>query len=166
MRIIARVTKTCTVVAEYLLAGVMLLVVANVVGRKLGFPILGYVDYSAVAMAVIASFVYAHTAVAGRHISVGMVTEHLRPRARAVLRSIVLFLSVLVIVPVIWGQLTWAWEGIFTYSDDTEIAGIPIPPFRFIFAFGLMLLVVVWVIEAIRGLFVKPEVEERPEEVK
>lgn len=132
------------------LVGMMVLIVASVIYRRIGHVIPGTYELSELMIVVTAAFALGYAALKKSHIVVKIVVERFSQRTRAILEAVMSLISL----------ATWAavaWTGVLLVStrwlnEDSEMLSVPFLPFRLIFLFGLILFCLVYLIDMIRAL--------------
>ncbi|MBN1631331.1 MAG: TRAP transporter small permease [Thermoleophilia bacterium] len=153
MKLIYGIAKYLQYIAAAGLVVLMMLQVANMVGRYFfNAPIQGTTDLGSYMLLVIVSLGLGWAALEGRHIKVGLVMDRLPTKAQFVIDNIVLVVIFAVVVYVAYLNIlagaTWP-------ARVSSVLKIPYQPFRFIFGggFGILgLCTVVVIIENFRKL--------------
>ena len=132
------------------LVGMMVLITASVIYRRVGHVIPGTYELSELMIVVTAAFALGYAALNKRHIVIKVVVERFPQRAQAILEAIMSFISLAT-----WA--TTAWTGALILSERwlneaSETLAVPYLPFRLTFLVGLVLLCSVYLIDMIRAL--------------
>jgi TRAP-type C4-dicarboxylate transport system permease small subunit len=132
------------------LVGMMVLITASVIYRRIGHVIPGTYELSELMIVVTAAFALGYAALNKRHIVIKVVVERFPQRAQAILEAIMSFISLAT-----WA--TVAWTGFLILSERwlneaSETLAVPYLPFRLTFLVGLVLLCSVYLIDMIRAL--------------
>jgi len=147
--IIMRISKGMVVISCVMLAGMLFLSTADVVGRELlGRPIDGVWEIVSMAFVVCGAFAIGYTQLVRGHIAINILSDKLPPKAR----NIVYIFSYLVSLV---GCALVAWQGWLRMVDyfhktrggETVTLGLPIWPFMLIFALGFFWIAVIFVID-------------------
>ncbi|MDO5622752.1 MAG: TRAP transporter small permease subunit [Paracoccus sp. (in: a-proteobacteria)] len=136
-RLVARIEAG---LGALLVAAILVLLLANVVSRGIGRPLI-WTDELAVHLMAWLAFLGASLGIAGRnHMAIGILPDRLDPRARATLRVVVTLLVVAFLAVML--MLCWLWldpAGLiragsgaalaaetfnFVYTDPTQTLGI------------------------------------------
>jgi TRAP-type C4-dicarboxylate transport system permease small subunit len=139
--------------------GTMLTIVANIISRSFGKPILGALEIASLCLVPASAITIGYAAFAGSHVTVDILTSTLKKR-----RIISTTLSLLTTVCSIafWGLVAWESTnyaiGQWTIREATEVLKLPVAPFRMIWAIGLWILVFVLCTNVTR--FLKNEAKE------
>lgn len=152
MRIVYRFAEYLQYVAAGALLVLMMLQVANMVGRMFfNTPLQGTTDLGSYMLLVVVSLGLGWAALEGRHIKVGLVVDKLPAKTRFISDTIILMMILGVVVYMayinIWAAATWPPR----YSS---VLKLPYAPFRYIFGVGFAVLgmcTLVVIIEKIRG---------------
>jgi TRAP-type C4-dicarboxylate transport system permease small subunit len=138
MRIVYRVAEYLQYIAAVALVVLMMLQVANMVGRMIfDTPLQGTTDLGSYMLLVVVSLGLGWAALEGRHIKVGLVVDMLPAKARFIVDTSILIITLAVVVYVayvnLWAAATWPPR----YSS---VLKIPYTPFRYIFGAGFAVL--------------------------
>jgi TRAP-type C4-dicarboxylate transport system permease small subunit len=128
-----------------------LLISADVLGRMLKHPIAATYDLVGLLNGVLVAFAMAYTYAVKGHVAVELLTHRLPARARAVLAAIVSLMSGVFFAILIW-QLIVYGTGLLRTGEASMTVGIPLFPFVFGIAFGLVPLCVLIIIEFIKSI--------------
>jgi TRAP-type transport system small permease protein len=132
----------------------MVYVVSNCIGRALfKIPIMGTIEIAGVAGAIVVSVAVAFAEREKSDVVVDIVTEILPPRPKRILDALMLLLSLGAVAFLIYAVID---DGIasFAAKETTLTSGIPLGPFKFVWAAGLIgvwLFLLKYLIEAVRG---------------
>jgi TRAP-type C4-dicarboxylate transport system permease small subunit len=133
--------------------GVMLVVVANIVSRLLGRPILGTLEIASLCLVPTIAFAIAYTGLTQSHIVVDILTSRLKKRRT--LSTALSFLTALLSL-VFWALMAWKSTdfaaGQWTIREATEVLKLPVSLFRWVWAAGLWIFVLVLCADVIRIL--------------
>lgn len=118
----------------------VLIVVANVVGRYLlRKPVLGAVEMVGLLTVVLVFCVLAFTESKRAHIVVDIVVSRLRGRTKAILASVMCFLGAVFFIIMGWQGWDRMLSNLSPFVRTTGVLSIPFAPFMFIMAFGCVL---------------------------
>ncbi|HHU82235.1 MAG TPA: TRAP transporter small permease [Firmicutes bacterium] len=140
LKVVAGISRIMDRIAGFCLAGVMIMVVVNIILRRLfNSPLLGVYEYVGFLTAVVIGFSLAYCAVKEGHITVDLFFARLPRKARAVLEIgngfvIFIFLSL-----VAWYLLKYA-TGIQTNGQVSQTCEIPFHFFIYLVAGGFFVL--------------------------
>lgn len=112
--------------------GVMFLAVANIVGRYLGYPVPGYIDYMEQAVPAIAILGIAYCQRVGGHIRMDIVVGALRGRVLWFAEFLGVLLMLLITAVLIYGSWDHAYRAI-TLGDSTLDINLPTWPTKILF---------------------------------
>jgi len=140
MRFLIRALQAVSGIALVTVATVITL---NVFGRTLFHtPILGTIEYAALASVVFASGAVGYAEKQRRNVVMEVVSSRFPPRVKAFTDAFGLLLALAVI-----GFLAWAMFGnarfAASYGETTLVVKIPLAPFKYIWALGATLLCVI-----------------------
>jgi TRAP-type C4-dicarboxylate transport system permease small subunit len=110
----------------------MLLVVANVCGRYVNKPITGAAELACFLMVVIVFPALAWTAMAGKHVKVGLVVERFSPRVQIIVDCITMLVVLGMYAVITWQSFLKSME----ISEVTSMIGLPHEPFYWVMAVG------------------------------
>ena len=150
-KIVSALTLRTAQAAQFVLALVMLIIVVNVISRKLWQPVPGTVELVEMSGAVLLALAVAYTAITKSHIMVGILVERFPPRIQAavgiVVNTIALFFSFLL------ARETFFFAGkMMQGGNTTGQLFIPIAPAIYIVAFGFAMLTLVLLRDVIENL--------------
>jgi TRAP-type C4-dicarboxylate transport system permease small subunit len=128
-----------------------LLICADVLGRMLKHPVTGTYDLVGLLNGVIVAFAMAYTYSIKGHVAVELLTQGLRPRVKGVLGALVSLMSLFFFVILIW-QLVVYGIGVWRSGEASMTVGIPIFPFAYGIALGLVPLCVLILIDFIKSV--------------
>ena len=118
----------------------ILVVVANVVGRYLfRKPVLGAVEIVGLLTVVVVFCVLAFTEAKGAHIVVDLFVSRLHGRAKAILASIMSLLGAVFFIIMGWQGWDLMLSNLSPFVRATGVLSIPFAPFMLIMAFGCVL---------------------------
>ncbi len=147
----SRIVKVLAGIGVVCLLAVMLVFVGNVIFRAFGRPILGTYEVVKFFMVPVIAFAIGYTALMRGHVVVEVVIARFQKRARTIFAAVTTLFSL-----AIWALITWKSTEFaikkWGRGEITEQLAIPIPFFRMIWAFGLLLLVLVLCVEMARAL--------------
>jgi TRAP-type C4-dicarboxylate transport system permease small subunit len=135
-RCIRNIEKIITVIGGVMLALMMFLGTADVIGRYVfNRPLLGAAEASGLMMGAAVFLSWAYVQSKGGHISLDIISDHYPPRVRAVLNFVMLFLLL-----VLFSLITYkggliakkAWH----LSEMVQILEVPIAPFKLLVPIG------------------------------
>lgn len=133
------------------LAGVMLIIMANVVYRALGGVIAGTYDLVEITVVIVAAFSIAGTEIHRRHTTVDMITTLLTDKIRLRLENGCNLISFFYWAIIAWGSAKITWEKA-QLGEVTEFIHISIIPFRALWVLGLVLICLVIIYNIYRNM--------------
>lgn len=150
-KIVSALTLRTAQAAQFVLALVMLIIVLNVISRKIWQPVPGTVELVEMSGAVLLALAVAYTAITKSHIMVGILVERFPPRIQAavgiVVNTIALFFSFLL------ARETFFFAGKMMQGGyTTGQLFIPIAPSIYLVAFGFAMLTLVLLRDVIEDL--------------
>lgn len=106
-------------------AAAALLTVADVVGRRFGAPIVGVIDLVQLCVLAGAWLVIPYAFLAGAHVGVDLVVEHLPARLNRVFRAVAGLAGAALALLILWGSWGAARQQMM-FGDVSQQLGIPI----------------------------------------
>jgi TRAP-type C4-dicarboxylate transport system permease small subunit len=128
-----------------------LLICADVIGRMLKHPVAGTYDLVGLLNGVLVAFAMAYTYAIKGHVAVELLTQCLPPRVQGVLGAIVSLMGLFFFVILIW-QLAVYGAGVLRSGEVSMTVGIPLFPFVYGIAFGLIPLCLLILIDFIKSI--------------
>lgn len=124
----------------FAVVAVMILMVADALGRKLGWPVPGAVEFSEAAMVPAVFLPLMYVQMRRDNVFVSVVTRRLSPQIQALLDALGALVGI-----AIFGLLTWlavgkAWEAWVAQEYRVAVIAVPVWPFRWLIALGTGLL--------------------------
>lgn len=147
----SRVVKVLVGIGVVFLVAVMLIFVGNIISRAFGKPILGTFEMVNFCMVPVIAFAIGYTALMRGHVVVEVVINLFQTRTRTIFAAITTLFSLAIWALIAWKSTEFAigqWAG----GEVTEQLALPTPLFRMIWAFGLLVLVLVLCVELARAL--------------
>lgn len=114
-----------------------------VLGRQLGFPVLGSIELVQACVVLMGSSALVGTTLQERHASVHLLTERLPPRPREGMRRLASAASAAFFALLVVGSLILVrdlWEG----DERSELLGLPYAPLRLLFVASAALIVLLF----------------------
>ncbi len=145
--VVKRVSSSMDKLAGLCIFAVMLLIVANIILRTVfNQPILGTYELVGFLTAMGVALALAHCAFQEGHIAVGIIMERFPQKIRALMAVLVNFTSLILWAAAVWslGKFGHAMKMKGLVSPSAEI---PVYPFIYLVAFGLMGLCLVLVLK-------------------
>lgn len=106
-------------------AAAMFLTVADVVGRRFGAPILGVIDLVQLAVLAGCWLVIPYAFLAGAHVGVDLVVDHLPGRLTRAFRALAGLAGAALVGLILWGSWGAAQQQMM-FGDVSQQLGIPI----------------------------------------
>lgn len=163
-RISRRVEKTTVRFNKYLnyigmvlVFLMMLLTVADIVGRKLigiipGFkPVPGSYELTEFMLLGIVYSALGYAQVKGDHISIDVLTSRFRPRARYILDTVVYLVCAAMAVVLSWRAFVRG-QRLITEGDYSGVLHIPVYPFLFLIGVGMIVFALALLFSALQSL--------------
>ncbi len=141
-RIIGRISSGFSVLAQIALAGVMFLIVGNIILRRFAAPIPGTVEIVEMSGAVILGAGIAYCLYSGGHIFVDVLVQRLSFRTQAITDFITNFMMLIMNIILSWNLLIYGMR----MSDRgfvTGQLGLPIAPAVYVVGIGFVLMILV-----------------------
>ena len=149
-KILAAIASLNTI-SSFLLAAMVVIVVANVVGRFfLNIPLFGTIELVELMMTVICFFAIPYTSVYRRHVRITLIIEHLPESVQNILERVVSFLNAVIFALIAYQATKNAFYYAHNLEQCTDTLEIPIAPFKGVMAIGFVLLLLVEIIAVIR----------------
>lgn len=150
-KIVSALTLRTAQAAQFVLALVMLIIVANVISRKLWQPVPGTVELVEMSGAVLLALAVAYTAITKSHIMVGILVERFPPRIQAAVGIVVN--TIALIFSFLLARETFFFAGKMMQGGyTTGQLFIPIAPSIYLVAFGFAMLTLVLLRDVIEDL--------------
>lgn len=139
-RCIEFVVRVLLVIAAAALVAMATIITLNIFGRALfRSPIMGTVEYAGVLGVVFASVAIGYVEKHRRNVVMEVISSKFPPRAKEFTDAFGLLLGLVII-----GVLSWAMFGeagyAFSYRETTVVMGVPLWPFKYIWAVGAAIL--------------------------
>jgi TRAP-type C4-dicarboxylate transport system permease small subunit len=139
-RVLDKITTGVSWVGAGALVLMVLIVVANVVGRYLfRKPVLGAVEMVGLLTVITVFCVLAFTEAKGAHIVVDILVSRLHGRTKAILASIMALLGAVFFIIMGWQGWNLMLSNLSPFVRVTGVLSIPFAPFMLIMAFGFVL---------------------------
>jgi len=143
--IVRRIIVLGTGLGAVFLAGIMVLIVASIITRFFGRVIPGSYEMIELMIVVTVAFALAYTGLRQGHVIVNIIVSRFPQRFQGIVAGFTCLISL-----GIWGLMAWAAYDIAVEKGILEVTDyflVPYIPFRFIFALGLLLLSLVFLID-------------------
>ena len=158
---IRNIEKIFTVIGGVMLAMMMFLGTADVIGRYVfGSPLLAAAEASGLMMGAAVLLSWAYVQSKGGHISLNIISDHYPPRLRAVLNFLMLFLLIVLFSLMAYkgGLISKkAWQ----LNEMVQILEVPIAPFKLLVPIGAFFICLECIIQMVHLV---PEMAGRKEE--
>ena len=145
------ISKYCDRIAQVAVMLMMLLVVANIVGRPFGASIFGTLDFVGFINAVLVAFALAYCAIHKGHIEVEMVVSRLPERIQVIISIFTNFLGFGIFAVITWQCFLLAVDKLVG-NEVSITALVPFHYYIFAVAFGCALLCMVILINLIKSV--------------
>ena len=148
-RVVKRITEVMVVISAIMLAVMMFISVADVVGRELFLsPIDGAWEMVSMAFIVCGATAIGYTQLVKGHIQINLVSDRLSPRGRAGLFIFSYLICLAGCALVTWQGWLRAWDYMHkTVGGETITIGIILWPFMLIFTIGFFWLAFILLID-------------------
>jgi len=155
-RVVKRITEVMVVISALMLAVMMLISTADVIGRYLFLcPIDGAWEMVSMAFVICGAMAIGYTQLVKGHIQINLVSDRLTPRGRAGLFIFSYFICLMGSALVTWQGWLRAWKYMHkTVGGETITLGITLWPFMLIFTIGFFWLAFILLID-IYDLFIE-----------
>jgi TRAP-type C4-dicarboxylate transport system permease small subunit len=141
-RILGSFTKFCDRIAQAAVVVMLLLIVVDVLGRKLWKPVYGSYDYVSFINAILVSFSISYCALKKGHTHVEAVVEHFSERVQGIIGGITSILGLGIFLLVTWQCIVLA-NDMRRAGEVSMTALVPFYPYIYGIAFGCSLLCLV-----------------------
>lgn len=139
--IINKIINALTLAAYVVIVCMLIIVIGNIIGRFFfNKPLLGTVELVELGMVVIGFFAMPYSTMHNANVRVEIITVLISKRSKAILGIIASFLSALIIGFITYQAFINAFYYLENLNQATTILSIPFAPFRFIMAFGCLIL--------------------------
>lgn len=150
-RVVHWLSKFCDRIAQVAVVAMMLLVVGNILGRKVWKPIYGSFDFVGFLGAIIVAFAIAYCALKKGHIEVELVMAQLPDRVQGVIGVLTHTLSLGIFILITW-QCIVLGNDMRRSGELSMTALVPSYPYIYSVAFGCALLCVVILVDLMKSL--------------
>lgn len=134
MKIIRLIAKYMGYAAAPVLIGLMMLTVANVIGRDfLRSPVEGTMELSSYMLAMIVALGLGWLALQRRHIKVDLMMDRLPKRAQYIIDNALLIVTFILLALMTWDNVV----ATMATTSFTPILHLKLSPFRWVFTVGL-----------------------------
>lgn len=153
-KVLGLVTEKMSYISMVTIVACMILVVSNIVKRRLGFmPIPGTFEVVELMAAVILSMGVGYLTFVKGHVAVGLIVDRFRPQRQAIFDLVNSVLSL--------GFTIWLTQAMVKYSMSSKLSGdvtghlqIPIHPFALAVAAALALMCLVLIRDLVRAVII------------
>lgn len=136
-----------------MLIGIVLALVANVVGRYVFLaPISGLIDVEGSLLVILTFMAIAYTGILKGHVRVDLIVNKFPLWVQHVVDTCTGMTSLTLWAFIAWRSFEWALDGMFPRLHGTETLDMPICIFVFIIVFGSVLLWLVLISEILRSI--------------
>jgi TRAP-type C4-dicarboxylate transport system permease small subunit len=150
-RIVNKIGNWGTAVGCIFMLGIAAVIVATVIGRALHIALPGTFDLVETLVVVAIAFALVFGQLQDRHLRADLAIERMKGRVKAGVESVLGILNL-----GYWAVLLYAgsvmmmdkWEG----GEATDLLNVPVVPFRAVFVFALILMVLLLFIKEIREI--------------
>ena len=128
----------------------MMVIAINVIGRAFfSAPLLGTLELTQLSGVLMISFGLCYTELSGRNVAIDILTRKLSPLAQACFELFGSVFSAVTVALLSWTSYNIAIEKL-PKREVGEVLKISVAPFRFLWAFGCVLLLVAIIINCVR----------------
>lgn len=146
------VNKTLTVIGFAAMVVMMLILVLNIITRALNVPILGMYEIVQLVIVVVFSFGIGYSTLEHSHVRMKGLVSKLPPKASRIVETVSNIFNLAIWALVGWRVWILASENA-VLGERTDILGLPVYLFRFVFAFGMFMMVLALIAEVLRTVF-------------
>ena len=143
-------TKFCDRIAQAAVVAMLLILIANVLGRKLWKPIYGTFDYVSFINTILVAFAIPYCALKKGHIQVELVLEHFSQRVQGIVDAITGLLGIGIFSLITWQCVVFAID-MKRSGELSMTALVPFYPYVYGIAFGCALLCLVILADLIKS---------------
>lgn len=151
-RVIERLATMMALVGGFVVVGLMVLITADALGRKLVKPVPGALEFSEAAMVAAVFLPLMYVQMRREHVFVSVVTQALPVRIQALLDAIAALMGVALFGLMTWLALDKAWEAWTIGEYRVAVIPVPIWPFRWLIPLGTGLLCLQLVLTVLQEL--------------
>lgn len=151
-RILEAVATWMATIGGMTVALLMMLILADAFGRKLGMPVPGALEFSEAAMVLVVFLPLMYVQMRGEHVFVGALTQKLPQRVQAFLDGMNALIGVGIFALLTWLATEKAWEAWLANEYRVAAVNVPIWPFRWLIPLGTGLLSLQLVLTALEEL--------------
>jgi TRAP-type transport system small permease protein len=141
--------RVCFALGGGVLLSAMAINLVGVVGRRLGFSIIGAMELVQYCIAGVISAAIVVATLTDAHAAVHVVTEHVGEKLRRALAHLSDALTALFFLAVLAGDVWIAFE-LWAGDERSDLLGLPIAPMRILWCAGLALAFIVTLALAVR----------------
>jgi TRAP-type C4-dicarboxylate transport system permease small subunit len=151
-RVLCRVSSAGAVISGALLLLVMLLTIFDVVQRKyLSSSVSGIIEVSTLLMAFVVYAAVGYTQRSGRHVSMTLVVDRLRPSAARPLHVMGMLVSIVFTAWLVQATGSSAWESFQRTEKSYGAVSFTVWPYRAVVCLGLAVFLIEMVASLLRG---------------
>ena len=155
LKALKRIEEILVIIAQVCVLLLMLVTVANIVARFLGFPIAGAYEFGVVMIVFILYLGLAYTQSQHGHVSVDIVTNHLSSRTRETLTIITLLVGFIILSLMFWRTALEGVQSFVIKEYEPGLIPFPIWPGKLVVPFGIFFFIVQIIIELIQLIYKK-----------
>lgn len=144
-----RLNQIAVIISAVLLFFMMMLTFADVTGRYFIRPVLGTLEMTNLALAVLVCLGFGSVQLGKDHIAIGIFVDRLPPRAQAVFDAVTYLVMVIILALMTWQTIVFANR---TQTSVTGELGLPIYIFVYICAIGIALYALTTLLDLFRSL--------------
>ena len=155
-----KANQVLSAIGGWLMLAMVLLLIADVVFRSFGRPLLLMAELSVFVMMIVIYLGFSRCEEQHEHVRLEFLVNNLRPNTRARLRKLVDLLAVLVVALLLGAVARNAWSSWRTGSAIAGTVDIPIWPTLIVMVFGMA----VFLLQSLVNLLDSAESDSRTEE--
>jgi TRAP-type C4-dicarboxylate transport system permease small subunit len=148
---VEQVVKTMLYVAMAALVAMMLIVVANIIGRVAKIPIFGSGELIGMLSVILISLSLSYTAFCQANVVVKFLVSRFSEHGQAIFDVIACLLGIGTIALLVWAGGAHAWR-MMLKGETTFLLGLPIAWLRYVFVLGLILVGLVLSLDIVKAL--------------
>lgn len=143
---IHQLTNVTAVFGAVFLVGIMALTIISIVGRLFGTIVFGVYELTELSMVVTAGFAISYTTLNGAHVVLWAIASRISKTAEKVADCFNLIVGAVLYGGIAWITIKYIYERGPSGEGITTVEKIPIFPFKCVWAFALVLLVAIFLI--------------------
>lgn len=153
LRVIYRTEQILVVIAQIFVLLLMLVTVANIIARFLGYPIVGAFESGVLMLVFILYLGLAYTQSQHGHVNVDIVINLLPSRTREILAMICLVIALVILSIMFWQSGLVGIKSVQIREYTPGLIPFPIWPGKLIVPFGIFFFIVQVIVELVQLIY-------------